>query len=306
MTSAGQQNSGQQGSGQQGSGQQGQKRLGAWLSSFRGHEMVEGSRRGDWPGEELLHPVPILCMILLGVNDHVLKGSGWVPGVVTGKLSDFAGLVFFPLFLTALLNTVMFGVFRSSERVRWDYSLTRWKLWGALGVTVVVFAPLQFYSTWAEIYVRGLQALDLFGWFHGFAVTPDPWDLTALLVLPWVYWFGRRTVVSVPVGRLAVIRRRMEAVAGEGGAGASAGPDEWERVFRRGTQDIRAFCRTQRRTSKEKGAKATKSAISAKTAKAVKALEAFGQAFGVYVQDPTDATAQKAQQALDTFRDTTT
>jgi hypothetical protein len=47
----------------------------------------------------LLHPVALLAIAVLVVNDHVLKAA-W-PGVITGKLSDFAGLVFFPLLVAA-------------------------------------------------------------------------------------------------------------------------------------------------------------------------------------------------------------
>jgi len=42
-------------------------------------------------------------MVLLGLNDHLLKGL--FPGMVTGKLSDFAGLVFFPLVLEFILRS---------------------------------------------------------------------------------------------------------------------------------------------------------------------------------------------------------
>lgn len=50
----------------------------------------------------LAHPWSLLAIAVLIVNDHLLK---WVwPGVVTGKLSDFAGLVCFPLLLLALLE----------------------------------------------------------------------------------------------------------------------------------------------------------------------------------------------------------
>jgi hypothetical protein len=47
------------------------------------------------PGDGLLHPIVLLAIGILLINDHVLK-SAW-PGAVTGKLSDIAGLVFFPL-----------------------------------------------------------------------------------------------------------------------------------------------------------------------------------------------------------------
>mgnify|MGYP004029549793 CR=1 FL=1 len=40
-------------------------------------------------------------MLVLGLNDHFLKFV--YPSFLTGKLSDFAGLVFFPLLLELLL-----------------------------------------------------------------------------------------------------------------------------------------------------------------------------------------------------------
>src|ERR687898_3548159 len=49
----------------------------------------------------LAHPGSVLALVLLVLNDHVLK-QAW-PGWVTGKLSDVAGLVVAPLLLAALL-----------------------------------------------------------------------------------------------------------------------------------------------------------------------------------------------------------
>lgn len=43
--------------------------------------------------ERALPTLPwVAALLVLVVNDHVLKGSGLLPGVITGKLSDFAGL----------------------------------------------------------------------------------------------------------------------------------------------------------------------------------------------------------------------
>lgn len=44
-------------------------------------------------------PLPLAAVALLVVNDHLLKGSGLLPGWLTGKLSDVAGLFFFPVLL---------------------------------------------------------------------------------------------------------------------------------------------------------------------------------------------------------------
>ncbi|HEX8024688.1 MAG TPA: hypothetical protein VF484_00640, partial [Candidatus Limnocylindrales bacterium] len=56
------------------------------------------------PGEALVHPVSLAAIALLVVNDHVLKAMA--PGVVTGKLSDFAGLAFFPLLLIGVWELI--------------------------------------------------------------------------------------------------------------------------------------------------------------------------------------------------------
>jgi hypothetical protein len=51
------------------------------------------------PGDGLLHPLAVAAVALLVVNDHILKAIA--PGPLTGKLSDVAGLLFFPLFIVA-------------------------------------------------------------------------------------------------------------------------------------------------------------------------------------------------------------
>lgn len=48
----------------------------------------------------LAHPFAVAAVLVLVVNDHVLKHA--YPGFVTGKLSDVAGMVFFPLLLASL------------------------------------------------------------------------------------------------------------------------------------------------------------------------------------------------------------
>ena len=50
-------------------------------------------------GGRVLHPVVLTALAIWLLNDHVLKAR-W-PGAVTGKLSDVAGLVAFPVLLAA-------------------------------------------------------------------------------------------------------------------------------------------------------------------------------------------------------------
>ena len=64
----------------------------------------DGPGRTAPPLGELCAPVPLLAIAVMVVNDRVLKGSGAPPWLV-GKLSDFAGLAFFPLFVTAAVDS---------------------------------------------------------------------------------------------------------------------------------------------------------------------------------------------------------
>lgn len=54
----------------------------------------------DVPGALLLHPVVLAGIACFVVNDHVLKPAH--PGWLTGKLSDIAGLIFFPVLIAAV------------------------------------------------------------------------------------------------------------------------------------------------------------------------------------------------------------
>lgn len=54
------------------------------------------------PMRALVHPLFLSSTLLLLLNDRVFKGSGLLPGVLTGKLSDVAGMFVAPLVLAAL------------------------------------------------------------------------------------------------------------------------------------------------------------------------------------------------------------
>src|SRR3990170_5839611 len=71
--------------------------------------------RGMRPSLSALgHPLTLACIGLLLVNDHFLKRL--YPSTLTGKLSDFAGLFFFPFLLTALLGLAGSAVSRLPAR----------------------------------------------------------------------------------------------------------------------------------------------------------------------------------------------
>lgn len=81
------------------------------------------------PRDLLLHPIALAAIALLVLNDHVLERA--MPGWWTGKLSDFAGLTFFPLLLAALVDGV--------RRARDPRALVR----AASIATAIVFALVK-------------------------------------------------------------------------------------------------------------------------------------------------------------------
>lgn len=142
------------------------------------------------PLNEFIHPVPLLALLALAVNDHYLKGAGICAPSITGKLSDFAGIIYFPLLLTALFDTLLFGVHRLGSvfgvALKIDYVLRRWKLLAACAVTALIFSAIQLSPMATELYIRALGRIG----FDSY-VTRDITDLFALAALPIPYMIGK-------------------------------------------------------------------------------------------------------------------
>jgi hypothetical protein len=117
------------------------------------------------PGRALLHPLWLGALALLVLNDHVWKAA-W-PGLVTGKLSDFAGLAVAPGVLAALLM-----------------ARSRAAVFGAHLAVGAVFAAINVWPAAARAW-EALMALGPLPW----AVTVDPTDLVGLggLAASWVW-----------------------------------------------------------------------------------------------------------------------
>jgi hypothetical protein len=146
------------------------------------------------PGDVLLHPVVLASIVVLMVNDHLLKAIA--PSVLTGKLSDVAGLLFFPLFILAGWELALAGV------GRWRTPTTR-SLTASVVVTGVAFACVKATSIGATAFGWGLGSVQ---WLLGstwsrVVVSPpprlqpviviqDPSDLVALLALVAAAWIG--------------------------------------------------------------------------------------------------------------------
>ncbi len=126
----------------------------------------------------LAHPVSLAAIAVMIANDHVWKASH--PGWLTGKLSDVAGMIFFPLLLAALVGV------RSHRGV----------VIAAIA-TAIVFALVKTCPPATELYRWTLGVLQWpFGLVHGVhrpipveAVT-DPTDLVAIPFVAVAIWIS--------------------------------------------------------------------------------------------------------------------
>ncbi|MDI1448566.1 hypothetical protein [Polyangium sp. 6x1] len=110
------------------------------------------------PARALTHPAWWVALAVLAVNDHALKGSGLVPRLVTGKLSDAAGLFLAPALLATLVRA------RGRRTVI-----------GCHVAVAVVFSALELSDALAAAWDAALVALGL-----PFQTWADPTDLLAL------------------------------------------------------------------------------------------------------------------------------
>ena len=143
----------------------------------------------------MLHPVAILAVALLLVNDHLLKAVA--PGLLTGKLSDLAGMVFFPILLAELARVFARHVLRRRVRVA---ALMP----GAVVATALVLIAVKTSPVAAMAWATSLGALQWLigvGWMRGVPLKPvavvvDPTDLIALpmLLIPLVIAHRSRAV----------------------------------------------------------------------------------------------------------------
>ncbi len=128
-------------------------------------QVAPRSSSAGW-ARELCHPLPLAAVLVLALNDHVWKGAGLLPGWLTGKLSDVAGLFFFPALLTALV--------RGLARL---LGLALPRAGGALGLGAVLVTGAGFAA--AKLWPALNLALER-SWGP---MVMDPTDLCALPVL---------------------------------------------------------------------------------------------------------------------------
>lgn len=68
------------------------------------------------------HPLTLISLGVLLLNDHILKTL--TPSWLTGKLSDFAGVFFFPFLLAALIAFLRRGCLSTRQTGALAFSIT--------------------------------------------------------------------------------------------------------------------------------------------------------------------------------------
>ena len=141
-----------------------------------------GSR--TMPADGLLHPVALLALVVLVLNDHFLKAA--YPGLITGKLSDFAGLILFPLLLQGAWEVCEFVV-RGVQQPR------RIVVIAAIGITAVLFSGIKLSQE-----INGAFSVAASSLVGPSRAALDPTDLVALPALAIAYLVARRRFCDGP------------------------------------------------------------------------------------------------------------
>ena len=152
------------------------------------------------PGDGLLHPVALGALAILVLNDQLLKAA-W-PGIVTGKLSDVAGLIVAPLVVVAAWEIAVWAA------GSWT-GPGRTALVVAIAVVAIGFTTSQVWSPAGDVYRLALGVLQwpfaVIGALVGGTATPplrpvdavaDGEDLIALPALAITWWVGTRRVIQ--------------------------------------------------------------------------------------------------------------
>lgn len=115
-------------------------------------------------------PIVFLTIILTAFNDHLLKQSTF-GGVMTGKISDFAGVFFWPYLVLDLVNLIVPNFHHSKSRFLW-ISASGYGLLALLKISAVFRAYLtNLYQFW------GLKI----------SITDDLTDLLSMISIPIAY-----------------------------------------------------------------------------------------------------------------------
>lgn len=157
------------------------------------------------PLRALKHPAWIAALVVLAANDHLLKGSGLLPGWITGKASDFAGLFVAPALLALLLRA------RSRRTVAIAHAVI------ALGFAAVKVWPAATHACEAALSLVVKSRM----W-------TDPTDLVALpmVLLSWIVLAPRMSAAPAASTAPTSVAERALAAFGAVACFATSAPNQ--------------------------------------------------------------------------------
>jgi len=130
----------------------------------------------------LQHPGTLLSISILLFNDHLLKVL--YPSWITGKLSDFAGLFFFPFVISLLMSLAL----SKSSISKGNLGVISF---GLVGVWFILLKTLPLANT----FTTNLSS-SLLGYRTRYIL--DPTDLVALLSMIPAYWIWKQPTRRQP------------------------------------------------------------------------------------------------------------
>ena len=177
-------------------------------------DVVEIPGRQRWPGDLLLQPVSLIALIVVVLNDRWLKVDH--SGLLSGKLSDFAGLIYFPLFLVSVIEAARFVVRRRT------WALSSRAVVIASGIVGTAFLLIKTWDPASQLYREAMG----YAFWPGFAfadlvngnpvknvhevfLAQDHWDLLALIVLPVPVLIARKVMGPPTVPSRITTRSRV-------------------------------------------------------------------------------------------------
>jgi len=135
----------------------------------------------------LTHPLWWAALAVLLLNDHLIKGADLLPGWMTGKLSDFAGLLVAPVLVAELVRA------RSTRGRTFAFAAV------ALPFALINVSPA---------FASSIESLATSVGLH-WRIWTDPTDLLALAALPVAWWLsegrGERTARDRSLTSAAVV-----------------------------------------------------------------------------------------------------
>ncbi len=126
---------------------------------------------------EFFSAAPLLAVAVLATNDHLLKAA--FHNTLTGKLSDFAGCFFLPLYVSAVLALF----------TRW--SLER-RLWVGALTTMAIFIPVSVSRAAADFVARTVELIAIPLGLGAQRIASDPTDLIAVPMICLAVLYAQR------------------------------------------------------------------------------------------------------------------